>query len=112
MTETDVASSETEFEEDPCLCASSEQKLLSSSSTTTEVSCVHKPFTCSCYAHLEASKLTHNKVLALIWALTSVLNYSPSDPLHYMSYQLLHWKYDNVPQPCVKDVLDYIDSQL
>ncbi|XP_076182861.1 uncharacterized protein LOC143154783 [Ptiloglossa arizonensis] len=32
------------------------------------------------------------------WAMAKVLKYEPSDPIHYMAYQLLHWKNDNVIQ--------------
>ncbi|XP_047361119.1 uncharacterized protein LOC124953589 isoform X2 [Vespa velutina] len=81
-------------------------------STITRESCIFKPFKCSCYEHLQSKKLTCNKVLALIWALTSVLKYRPVDPIYYISYQLLHWRYNNVPKKYIKDVVDYMNSQL
>ncbi|XP_046831054.1 uncharacterized protein LOC124429606 [Vespa crabro] len=111
-TENEVMSSETEFVQDYYSYASNEKYLSSSDSTITRESCIFKPFKCSCYEHLESRKLTCNKVLALIWALTSVLKYCPVDPIYYISYQLLHWRYNNVPKKYIKDIVDYMNSQL
>ncbi|KAI4486748.1 hypothetical protein M0804_006118 [Polistes exclamans] len=105
-------SSETEYEQDISSCTSSKKYLSPNDYTVTSQSCNFKPFKCSCYEYLESTKLTHNKVLALIWALSSVLKYNPTDPIYYISYQLLRWKYNNVPEKYVKEVIDYMDSQL
>ncbi|KAL2719080.1 40S ribosomal protein S3a [Vespula squamosa] len=108
-TENEVMFSETEFEQD---YSSSEKYSSYSDSTITTESYIFKPFKCSCYGHLESTKLTRNKILALIWALTSALRYHPLDPIYYISYQLLHWRYNNVPKKHIKDVVDYMNSQL
>ncbi|KAL2737481.1 major centromere autoantigen [Vespula maculifrons] len=111
-TENEVIFSETEFEQDYYSYTSSKKYFSCSDSIITKESYIFKPFKCSCYEHLESTKLTRNKILALIWALISVLKYHPVDPIYYMSYQLLHWRHNNVPKKYIKDIVDYMNSQL
>lgn len=35
-------------------------------------------------------------MVPLSWALSRALRYRPSDPKHYIAYQLLRWRYGNV----------------
>lgn len=37
-------------------------------------------------------------MVPLSWAISKTLKYRPSNPEHYIAYQLLRWKYGNVPQ--------------
>ncbi|XP_054003839.1 uncharacterized protein LOC128889844 [Hylaeus anthracinus] len=66
---------------------------------------------CPCLCHLVAEKntveelsvqrndyLRQNIMVPVSWTMAKVLNYKPSDPIHYMAYQLLRWKNNNVTQ--------------
>lgn len=57
MAENKVTFNKTECEKDTSSCSSSERHFSASDSTITK-RCNFKPFTCSCYTHLESSKLT------------------------------------------------------
>ncbi|KAG7212408.1 hypothetical protein KM043_012725 [Ampulex compressa] len=69
-----------------------------------------KQFTCACHtnsdqktakAELSAQRndyLRQNVMVPLAWAMSRALNYNPSDPTYYIAFQLLRWKYGNIPQ--------------
>ncbi|XP_018343663.1 PREDICTED: uncharacterized protein LOC108749438 [Trachymyrmex septentrionalis] len=54
--------------------------------------------------------LKQNVLIPLSWAISRVLRYRPSDPIHYIAYQLLRWKYGNVPQEEIHDFQQIIAS--
>ncbi|XP_076237451.1 uncharacterized protein LOC143181106 [Calliopsis andreniformis] len=66
---------------------------------------------CNCQCHLKTEEKTmdeltaqrndylrQNVMVPLAWAMTRTLKYTPTDPVHYMMYQLLCWKHSNVTQ--------------
>lgn len=48
--------------------------------------------------------------MPLSWAISRVLRYEPSDPIHYIAQQLLRWKYGNVPQEEVYNAQQFVAS--
>lgn len=53
-----------------------------------------------------------NVMVPLSWAIGRVLRYQPSDPIHYIAQQLLHWKYDNVPEEEVCNAQQFVASAM
>ncbi|XP_031830212.2 uncharacterized protein LOC116425981 [Nomia melanderi] len=37
-------------------------------------------------------------MVPIAWAMARTLKYKPSDPLHYLAYELFHWKHGNINQ--------------
>ncbi|XP_072758318.1 uncharacterized protein [Anoplolepis gracilipes] len=76
-------------------------------------------FACICYLNLlpkgkdgvtlkSNDYLRQNVMVPLSWAISKVLRYEPSDPIHYIAQQLLHWKYGNVPQEEIDNAQQFI----
>ncbi|CAK9803146.1 hypothetical protein ANTQUA_LOCUS3602 [Anthophora quadrimaculata] len=66
---------------------------------------------CSCQCYQLAKNKTEDEVIAerndylrqnvmipLTWVIARTLEYKPTEPIHFMAYQLLHWTRDNVHQ--------------
>ncbi|XP_036147915.1 uncharacterized protein LOC105833044 [Monomorium pharaonis] len=76
---------------------------------------------CTCYLNL-LPKERNSKVLKrndylrqyvmvpLSWALSRALRYHPTDPIHYIAYQLLRWKYGNVSQEEMQSAQQFVAS--
>ncbi|XP_018317050.1 uncharacterized protein [Mycetomoellerius zeteki] len=56
--------------------------------------------------------LKQNVLVPLSWAISRALRYCSSDPIHYIAYQLLRWKYGNVSQEEVHDFQQVIASSM
>ncbi|XP_017892997.1 uncharacterized protein LOC108632750 [Ceratina calcarata] len=52
--------------------------------------------------------LRQNIMIPLSWAMARTLKYRPSDPIHFISYQLLSWVHGNVPENRKEDLRQLI----